>query len=246
MKISIITACYKAASTLETALRSVVEQDYPDIEYIIIDGGSTDGTPVLLETYKEHIDTLISEPDNGIYDALNKGIVAASGDYVGFLHADDFYPHKNVITRIARKLKESTAEALYGDLHYVSKANPEKVIRKWISGDFSMKKLRQGWMPPHPALFLKRELYLKNGNFDTSFQIAADYDLIIRNLKLPDLQVVYLPELLYVMRVGGESNKSLKNIIQKSREDMKALRKNEFGGRYTLILKNFRKIGQFF
>ncbi len=246
LRISIITACYNSASTLEKALKSVSEQTYSNIEYIVVDGASSDNTSVLLEKYKFRINKLISEPDKGIYDALNKGVAQATGDYIGFLHADDFYAHSKVIEKVAFWCQQSKADAIYGDLQYVSRQQPDRVIRKWKSGKFNLRKLKMGWMPPHPALFLKRELYLKNGMFDISFRIAADYDLIIRNFKNDLIKIYYFPELLYIMRVGGESNKSIGNILDKSKEDLKALRKNKFGGVYTVFFKNFRKIGQFF
>lgn len=245
MKISVITACRNSVQTIEKAIQSVLSQDYSDVEYIVIDGASSDGTLKVLDKYASQIDCLVSEPDEGIYDALNKGFKKASGDIIGLLHADDFFAQNDTLSRLVETLQKTNADAVYGDLQYVSKANTEKVIRHWKSGGFSRQKLHFGWMPPHPTLFMKRKCYETNGFFDTSFRIAADYDLILRNFSTSDFKPAYLPEVVCKMRVGGASNKSLKNILRKSKEDWRALRKNRFGGFYTLIFKNLRKLGQF-
>ncbi len=244
--ITIITATYNSAQGLEQCIKSVLAQTYPEIEYIIIDNCSTDTTLDIAKTYSEHISRIISEPDKGIFDALNKGIKIASGDVIGFLHADDFYASPNVIEDVMSKFDATNADSVYGDLQYVSKNNPNKIIRNWIASEFNRKKLLNGWMPPHPSFFVKRKCYLSYGLFNTNYQISSDYDLILRFLGKHKISTEYIPEVLVKMRTGGTSNRSFNNIIKKSKEDFKALKENEVGNIYTLFLKNFRKLNQFF
>ncbi len=246
MKISIITACYNNADTIEDTLKSVTEQTYPNIEYIIIDGKSTDDTLKIVSKCSAKIAKIASEPDKGIYDALNKGIAAATGDVIGFLHADDVYAHSDAIKKVAKCFENQATDSLYGDLVYTSKDDLNKTVRTWISGEFRFSDLKKGWMPPHPTFFVTKKIYEKYGNFDTTFKIAADYDIVLRFLAVGKISTQYLPEVLIKMRTGGASNKSLKNIIQKSREDIRALRKNKVGGFGILFMKNVRKIPQFF
>ena len=303
MTISIITICYNPGSVIRSAVESVLGQSYSNVEYIIVDGGSTDGTVELLAEIKEHQTssmTIVSEPDNGLYDALNKGVRLATGDVIGFVHADDFLAHPDVLQHVADRMEESSAEAVYGDLQYVaerleSKVEKSKVgesdnevstpsepsvssvvnhevsskdhskfsiqnspfnrsfaiVRHWQSGQYSRKKLRWGWMPPHPTLYLKRDVYdraiLDNGEFfDTSFSCAADYDFMMRVLSTLDVRPVYLPEVMVKMRVGGVSNRSLKHILRKSAEDWRAIRRNKIGHVHTLAWKNLSKVIQFF
>ena len=241
MKVSIITSVFNNEKHIEDAINSVLNQTYKNIEYIVIDGASKDNTKKVIEKYLDKIDIFVSEPDRGIYDGLNKGILKASGDIIGFLHSDDIYYDNRVIERVVNAFNEDT-DGVYGDLVYIK---DDKVIRYWRSGEFHINKLKKGWMPPHPTLFLKKFIYDKYGVFDLDFKIAGDYDFILRVLK-NNINLKYIPEILYKMRVGGASNKSLKNIIQKSKEDLKALRKNEIGGIDILLRKNFSKIGQFF
>lgn len=250
MKFSIITACYNPGSSIMTAIESVLSQDYPDIEYIIIDGASTDGTVELIKSYGDKISRFISEPDKGFYDALNKGINLANGDVIGFVNADDLLARVNIISDIARGFDRTGMDGLYGDLEYVAKDDIARVIRYWRSGNFKYSSLRVGWMPPHPTLYLKRSVYqgarLGDGDyFDTSFKIAADYDFMMRILGKLKVDVTYLPQVLVKMRIGGKSNKSISNIIRKSREDLVAMRRNGVGSFVTLIFKNLRKLPQF-
>lgn len=242
MKISIITACYNADATIERTIKSVLNQSYKNIEYIIVDGGSSDKTLDIIERYSQGISNMVSEPDKGIYDALNKGVMLATGDFIGFLHADDAFASSHVIKKIAHLA--SNSDAVYGDLQYVSEN--DKVIRHWESGLFSLKALKRGWMPPHPTLYIKRELYNQIGHFNLEYKIASDYDFMLRLLSVPNIKVSYLPEVVVLMRVGGASNKSISNIIKKSKEDYKAIKRNKIGGFRTLFMKNFGKIGQFF
>jgi glycosyltransferase involved in cell wall biosynthesis len=250
MRFSIITICYNSANTIRSAIESVLSQDYSNIEYIIIDGASTDGTAELVKSYGDKINKFVSEPDKGLYDALNKGINLATGDVIGFVNADDLLAGDNVISDIAMGFDKTAVDGLYGDLEYVAKDNTAKVIRYWQSGNFKYSSLRLGWMPPHPTLYLKRSVYQRarlddGGYFDTSFKIAADYDFMMRVLGKLKVDVTYLPQVLVKMRLGGKSNKNISNIIQKSREDLTAMRRNGIGGFGTLISKNFRKLPQF-
>ncbi|MEN8121865.1 MAG: glycosyltransferase family 2 protein [Bacteroidota bacterium] len=246
MTISIITATYNNEKTIEQTIQSVLKQTYPNIEYIIIDGKSTDETLNIIEKYKNKVSKVVSETDKGMYDALNKGIKIATSEIIGFLHADDFYKDEKVIEKIAEVFKTKNTESVYGDLEYVSSINPDKIIRQWKAEPFSIKELKKGWMPPHPTFFVKREIYKKYGNFNLNYKIAADYDLMLRFLGKHKISTSYLPEVLVKMRWGGKSNRSLANIVQKSKEDYFALKENNIGGFESLFLKNFRKLGQFF
>ena len=245
MKISIITSVYNNQETIAEAMESVLSQTYPDIEYIIIDGGSSDNTVDIIKTYQDRLGAFISEPDNGIYDGLNKGIKLATGDVIGFLHSDDLYQDNTVIEKVAQAFINNATDSLYGDLTYVNKINPSKIIRFWQSGEFTLTKLNYGWMPPHPTFFVRRSIYQQYGVFDTSFKIAADYDLMLRFLGKFKISTYYIPSVLIKMRVGGASNKSLKNVLKKSTEDLKAMRNNQMGGWVSLVVKNLSKLGQF-
>jgi glycosyltransferase len=245
LKISVITAVYNNRETISDALDSALGQSGVDIELVVIDGGSTDGTLDVLRSYADRLHVLVSEPDRGIYDALNKGIRRASGDVVGFLHSDDLFANSGVLSRIAAVFSNPEVGAVYGDLLYVRKDNPDEVVRYWRSGVFSDRRLRWGWMPPHPTLYVRRETYEQQGLFDTSFHIAADYDFILRLLGRNGVRVRYIPEVLVKMRVGGASNRTLRNIVRKSSEDLRALRRNGVGGLGALMWKNISKLPQF-
>ncbi|QDO93705.1 glycosyltransferase [Formosa sediminum] len=249
MKVSIITATYNSERTLDGCINSVLSQDYPSIEYIIIDGASTDNTLKVIDEVKEKYPNVISvsEPDKGIYDALNKGIEKASGDIVGFLHSDDFFASKETISHIVDAFKAKEVDGVYGDLHYINSINSNKIVRNWKSQPFSESLLMQGWMPAHPTLFLKKSVYTKYGVFNLNFKIAADYDLMLRIFKDNTLTFAYLPEVITKMRVGGASNRSLKNIWLKTREDYLAVKQNNLRNPLVVICsKNLSKIPQLF
>ncbi|WP_417273522.1 glycosyltransferase family 2 protein [Celeribacter halophilus] len=245
MKFSIITAAYNREATIGQALRSVASQSHANVEHVIIDGASEDRTLAEITHHKTPNMLVISEPDKGIYDALNKGLNMATGDIIGLMHSDDFFAHKDVLTNVARKFSATLSDAVYGDLDYVSAEDTNKVIRHWVSGEYTPDKLRRGWMPPHPALFLRKSVIDRWGGYDTSFRIAADYDSILRYFGRGNISAAYLPEVLVKMRVGGESNRSVERIIRKSREDYRALKKNEIGGLGALMWKNLSKLRQF-
>ena len=250
MKVSIITACFNEEKTIKYTIESVLTQNYDNIEYIIVDGASTDGTINVVRQYEKQIAKIISEPDNGIYDALNKGINLASGDVIGFLHADDIYAHANVIKNVAQCIERENADSCYGDLIYIDKKNSEKIIRYWKSCAYERDLFKKGWMPPHPTFFVKRWVYENYGRFDTSFKIAADYEIMLRFLYKYNISTCYIPEVLVKMRVGGISNRNLKNMVRKSLEDYRAWRINKQdpsdAGISTIVMKNFSKIPQFF
>lgn len=245
MKVSIITSVYNNELTIEDAIKSVISQNYHNIEYIIIDGFSKDKTFDIIKKYENKIYKFVSEQDNGIYDGLNKGLSYATGDIIGFLHSDDIYADENVISDVVNTFLKNNTDSIYSDLVYVDKNDTNKIFRYWKSGEYSLKKLSNGWMPPHPTFFVKKEFYDKYGKFDLDFKIAADYDFMLRMLGKYKITTSYLPKVIYKMRVGGASNKNFKSIIQKSIEDIKALKNNNIGGLYTLLMKNLSKIPQF-
>ena len=245
MKISIITAVFNNKDFIGDSIRSVITQDYKDVEYILVDGASTDGTMDVVNKYKSDISKIISEKDAGIFDALNKGIKTATGDCIGFLHSDDVYADNGVISQVANVLSGSGVDSVYGDLVYVSRQNPLKVIRYWHSGDFKYNSLRWGWMPPHPALFIKKEIYDRFGYFDTSMKVSADYELILRFMLKHRISTAYLPRVLISMRLGGNSNKSITNIYRKISEDCMAAKRYGIP-RIGILAKNMRKFPQFF
>lgn len=245
MKISIITSVYNNQETVKDAIESVISQTYENVEHVIVDGGSSDETVSIVKSYGDKISKFISEKDKGIYDGLNKGVKLATGHVVAFLHSDDIYASSTILEDIAEVFQsDEHLDAVYGDLVYTPKDDTSKVLRYWKSKDFDETLLAKGWMPAHPTLFLKREVYEKYGGFDLSFKIAGDYDFMLRVLSA-GIKVRYIPKVLYKMRVGGESNKSIKNIIQKSKEDLQALKNNNIGGIRTLLYKNISKIKQF-
>lgn len=245
-KISIITVCFNSEATILQTIESANAQSYPHIEHVFIDGASQDRSLKVIDRESRIPKIVISEPDNGIYDALNKGIGVATGDVVGFLHADDFYADRQILEKVANSFSDTSISGVYGDLQYVSQLSTEKVIRSWKAREFSPARLKRGWMPPHPTLYVRKLLYEHIGGFDTRYRIAADYFSILQLFSDPAFHAVYIPEVLVKMRAGGVSNRSLNNIMLKSREDYDALRRSGVGGGLTLALKNLRKVGQFF
>jgi glycosyltransferase len=245
MRFSIITATFNCAETVQDCLVSVASQRDVEAEHVVIDGASTDGTVAVLEQHRAGLGALVSEPDGGIYFGLNKGIASAHGEIIGFLHGDDVYADEAVLRRVVVAFSDAAVEAVYGDLVYVSRDDPSRVIRHWHAGEFRRGRLRWGWMPPHPTLFLRRSVYARFGGFDTRYRIAADYDLMLRVLSQIEGTVVYLPEVLVRMRLGGVSNRSLRHVARKSWEDYRALRANRIGGLGALVWKNLSKVPQF-
>ncbi len=247
MKVSIITATYNSEAYLEQTILSVLEQSYKNIEYIIVDGGSTDKTIPIINKYKDKLSHFISEKDEGIYHALNKGIALASGDVIGFLHSDDFYTDNLVIEKVVNGLNKNKTDGLYANLYFIDKNDPNKITRKWLSGDYSPNSFMYGWMPPHPTLFLKKELYKKHGVFNLDFKTSADYELMLRFIHKHQISLTYLNEFIIKMRVGGQSTASVNNRVKANLEDRKAWEVNNIKPKFfTLWLKPLRKVGQFF
>ena len=246
MKISIITVVYNAESYIKGCIDSVLTQDYQNIEYIIIDGGSTDNTCAIIEPYLKKIHHFSSEKDRGMYDALNKGIAIATGELVGILNADDTLASKSVISKIAKFYTEVNTEGVYGNLNYVNANNPSHVIRKWVSKQFNINHIKQGWMPAHPTLYLKRALFAKYGNYSLDYGTAADYELMIRFLYRFQVKAHYLDQLFVKMRVGGMSNSSSKQRYLAFINDYKAAKINGIPfPLLTIIRKKLSKIAQF-
>ncbi|WP_019605891.1 glycosyltransferase family 2 protein [Teredinibacter turnerae] len=244
VKISIITATWNSEETLPATLSSLAAQNFQDFESIVVDGGSTDSTLGIVEQ-SPVVDRWVSEKDRGIYDALNKGIEMAEGEYVGFLHSDDILASSESLQNLVRILDKCSPDAIYADLQYVEKADVQKVVRYWKSGSFSFQKLKWGWMPPHPTFYMKKALYDKFGGFNLNYKIGADYDSLVRYMYLNKVVPEYLPEVLIKMRVGGVSNRSLKNILNKSREDLFIMKSLGLPPWRALIGKNISKIPQF-
>ncbi len=241
--ITIITACFNSESTISTTIESVLSQTYPEIEYLVIDGGSCDQTLSRIERYRGRISKVVSEKDHGIYDALNKGIALSSAQVIGFLHSDDRFAHPRVIERLVETLVRDGTDGVYSDLEYV---RSEKVLRHWKSAPFRPGLLSRGWMPPHPTLYLRRSVYDRVGLFDLRYRIAADYDFILRAFLEKDLRWSYLPEVTVQMRVGGASNGSLKQLFRKSTEDFAILSSQGINPWAALVMKNASKLPQFF
>lgn len=247
MKVSIITITYNSSATIRDTIESVLNQTYSDIEYIIVDGLSRDNTLNIVSEYNSRIAKVVSEKDHGLYDALNKGIKLCTGDIVGLIHSDDFYTSNDVIEKLVNKIKSENADAVYADLYYVDKDDTSRIFRKWHSGEYKHGMFYNGWMPPHPTFFVKREYYNRYGLFNTQFKSAADYELMLRFIHKHHLKLAYLPEFIVKMRVGGKSNVSLKNRIRANQEDRKAWVVNGLKPKlHTLYLKPIRKVVQLF
>lgn len=247
MKISIITVTYNSAETIEQTIRSVLDQTYTNIEYLIIDGGSSDQTTDIITKYKSKLGYFISEKDKGIYDALNKGIAAATGDIIGILHSDDFYTSNTVIEHMVQLFAKTNCGAAYANLYYVDRNDTNKITRKWHSGNYTHGMFVNGWMPPHPTFFVKKEVYQKHGTFNLNFKTSADYELMLRLIHKHKISLSYLDEYIIKMRVGGQSNVSVNNRVIANLEDRKAWEVNGLQPRfYTLWIKPLRKISQFF
>lgn len=242
MKISIITAVYNQNSHIRDAINSVLAQDYPDIEYIIVDGKSVDGTLNVINEYKDRIDKFISESDNGLYDALNKGIRMATGDYVGFLHADDMFYDDRVISRIVEEIKRTDCDLFYADGIFTPSSNPYVVIRDWVSGSYSVNKVKLGWLPLHPTVYIRRKTYLERGMYDMTYKIAGDTELLIRYLLDKSLKVTYLHDYVIRMRLGGMST-TVWSTRDKWNEDRRAYSSNGLSP-VALLGKRIVKIPQ--
>lgn len=239
MKVSVITACYNSAKTIADSLDSVAAQTYSDIEHIIVDGGSGDGTLVAIEGHRRRVATLISGPDHGIYDALNKGIAASSGDIVAFLHSDDVYAATDVIERIVEEMTTQSLEALYGDAAFVKGDDLDRIVRVYSSRRFRPSRIGWGWMPAHPALFVSRKLYRQYGVFKTDYAIAGDFEFVARLFAKPTFRYAYVPRVLVKMRMGGSSTRGWRSTLTVNREVLRACRENGIPTNYLKILSKY-------
>jgi len=247
MKISVITVCYNSESTIERAVQSVISQKDVDLEYIVIDGGSNDGTKTILESFKNDIDILVSEPDKGIYDAMNKGVEKASGDIIAILNSDDFYVSDTSLKKVIDSFTLREVQAVYGDILYVDPRNPERIVRTWKAGKYSYADLKDGWIPPHPAFFVKKGVYSKFGAFRTDFSIAADYEFMLRVIGKYGITMNYIEDPLVYMQSGGHSATSLKQRIKGWKELTRAWRVNDMIPPNALWLRRIlSKLHQYF
>lgn len=247
MKVSIITVVKNGAGTIEETIRSVLGQTYPHIEYLIIDGGSTDRTVEIVKRNKGRISYWVSEQDQGIYDGMNKGIRTATGDVVGILGSDDTYADDQVIENVVAGMTKNMAESCYADLAYVDRKNISRLVRYWKSGPFSKERFIRGWMPPHPTFFVRREIYAKYGAFNTNFALAADYELMLRLLYRYGISTAYIPRILVNMKTGGKSHPGPINTFKAVTENYQAWRINGLPPNpLTFALKPISKIGQYF
>lgn len=242
--ISILTVTHNAFSTLAENIQSVEDQDI-DVEHILIDGASSDGTLDIVKGYHHHLSRVVSEPDKGIYDAMNKGINIASGEIIGILNADDYYPDTSILSRVKEVFQDESVDACYGDLIYVDKQDKGKIVRYWRSGKYEPKNMYWGWMPPHPTFFARASVYKKYGKFNLDIGSAADYEIMLRFLLKHQIKVAYIPHVIVHMRSGGISNANLSNRWVANKMDRKAWEVNDLKPYpWTLYAKPLRKVGQ--
>lgn len=244
MKVSIITSCYNREETIRGAIESVLSQDYNNIEYIVVDGASSDGSLSVINEYHDKITKIISEPDHGMYEAINKGIRMATGDIIGLVHSDDFLYDSHIISAVVEEFKRTNADFLYGDGIYVNAANTDKVVRNWIGGKYYRWKVRCGWLPLHPTCYIRRDVMMREGLYDESYKIAADTDLLVRYLYKAHLRVVYLKRKIIRMRMGGLSTDSEKRKAMWD-EDIRVYTAHGFWALPTKIMKMMWKVPQF-
>lgn len=246
MKISLITVAYNSEETIEETILSVLSQKNINLEFIIVDGGSSDSTCDIIEKYNDKIDVFLSEKDNGIYDAMNKGVRLASGEVLGILNSDDVFASDDVLFSVSNAFSENEIDALYGDLVYVDRYDISMIKRKWISGEYTEGDFKKGWMPPHPTFYVKRSVYESYGLFNLEFSSAADYEIMLRFIHKHHIKIYYLAMIMVKMRQGGQSNASFSNRIKANREDKKAWIVNGLKpGPLTMLLKPLSKLGQF-
>lgn len=245
-KVSIVTIAFNSADTIGATLQSVADQDYPHIEHIIIDGLSKDETVAIAKRFP-HVTRIISEKDNGLYDAMNKGIRHCTGDIIGIINSDDFFNSNTVVSEVVAMMESEKTDTLYADLVYVHRVNTNKVLRSWHTGKFKPFKFLFGWMPPHPTFFVRRHIYEKYGSFKTQLNFSADYELMLRLLYKYRITVSYLPKIIVRMRIGGVSNASLANRLKANKQDREAWRLNDLQPYFfTVPLKPLRKVVQWY
>lgn len=246
MKVSIITAVLNGKPTLRDCIKSVADQEYSDIQHIVIDGGSTDGTIDVIRGHEKYLSRWISEPDGGLYDAMNKGIKLATGDIIGILNSDDIYAETNAIDSVVSCLEKSGVDTCYGDLVYVQRENMDKHVRYWKAGSFRRDKFRTGWMPPHPTFFVRRHVYEKYGVFNPDFPLAADYELMLRFLYKHRVSTAYIPKIMVRMRTGGSCRPGFPNTMNNILENYQAWRVNDLKPNpLTFLMKPLSKTLQY-
>ena len=247
MKFSLVTVSFNSGATIRDTIESVVGQSHRDVEYIVVDGGSSDGTIGIIEEYRDRIAAFVSEKDKGVYDAMNKGIRRATGDVIAFINSDDFYADRDVLSRVNAVFESTGTDCLFADLDYVHRRDTSRVIREWRSKPFRPGAFRSGWHPAHPTFFAKREVFEKFGGFDEEFPISADYELMLRFLEARRVRSEYLPSVLVKMRDGGQSNRSVMNIVKANLECYRSFRKNRLpASPLVMIRKPLSKLGQLF
>ncbi len=246
MKISIITATYNSAATVRDTFDSVLRQGYKDYELVVVDGASKDSTLDIIREYEPRFEGRMkwkSEPDKGLYDAMNKGIARATGDVIGILNSDDFYTSDDVLETIARVLEQGSADAVYGDIHYVQDEDLTKCVRYYSSKGFSRERMMQGWMPAHPSFYCRREVYQQYGLFDTSFRVAADFEQLLRLIYIHGIKTQYVEKDFVTMRTGGASTAGLKARAQIMRDHLRAFQKNGIPNNvFRLASRYFEKL----
>jgi glycosyltransferase involved in cell wall biosynthesis len=246
MKVSIVTIAFNSADTIRATIESVLAQTYSDLEYIIVDGASKDQTMDIVRSYGNRIHQVISERDQGIYDAMNKGVRMATGDVIGVLNSDDFYADEFVIRDVVERMQSEHADACYADLVYVDRLDTQRIVRRWNSGPYEPGQFLRGWMPPHPTFFLKRSKYEEFGVYALNLKSSSDYELMLRMLHRHHVKVAYLPRVITKMRLGGVSNVSWKNRWAANQEDRLAWKMNGLRPHWTtLIRKPLSKLAQF-
>nr|WP_315431221.1 glycosyltransferase family 2 protein [uncultured Albidiferax sp.] len=239
MKISVITVAYNSATTIARTLHSVASQHHAEIEHIVIDGGSQDGTVAQVHLHGQHVQKLVSEPDHGIYDAMNKGIAAATGDIVGFLNADDHYTHPGVLAKVHQIFVDTQLDMVFGDVAFFHSAKPDQPIRRYRSDRFRPSRISWGWMPAHPALFVRRSVFESAGPFQMGYRIAGDFEWVARAFQNKTLRYAYLPEVLVHMQTGGISTQGWRSTLLLNREVMRACRDNGIATNWFKILSKY-------
>lgn len=239
MKITIITVCFNSADTLASCLASVASQTYGNVEHIVIDGASKDGTAAIIQTHGKHVAQWVSEPDQGIYDAMNKGLALATGDVIGILNADDRYADPGALARVAAQMADQRLDVLYGDVAFFKPENPAKLVRRFSSARFTPARVGWGWMPAHPALFVKREVFERVGPYRIDYAIAGDYEWVARAFTAGPLQHAYLPEVLVHMQMGGVSTRSWRSTLLLNQEVIRACRANGISTNWFKILSKY-------
>lgn len=239
LKVTVITVCLNAEDTISDTLASVATQHLNNVEHLIIDGGSTDATIDRLAPYRDSLAAVVSEPDGGIYEAMNKGLSLASGDVVAFLNADDTYADSRVLLDVATLFSSATLDAVYGDVLYVKRDAPMEAVRHYCSSAFSPRQIAFGWMPAHPALFVRREVFLRDGFFDPNYRIAGDFEFVARVFSKPNFKFTYIPRILTHMRLGGASAFSWQSMFTVNREILKACRSNGINSSYAKLLTRY-------